>query len=326
MKKKLLSLPLLLLAGLAVALGGCDRKEKQSQGVAVKVRFGEINVSERAIPLYLGLKKGFFAKRGIDLEIRRFNGGPELMTAAAAGEIDAGSVGTPVILAAAKGMPVKVIGSPVAPGNPFVLVAKSDYATIADLKGKKIGAGNVGGGSRQAFNAIVKAKGMTLADFQTLDVGGSSNSFAALQAGQLEATVTTDLSAAKAELGGFGKVMARAADFFGRYQHSFFFATDSFISSKPDKVKAFLAAYRESIRYIKAHPDEAITFGAKELELDESALRQVLIRAVPTWSESQAVDLEGTNNAIKAIKELGDLEPANPVTAEKLVDSRFLPH
>lgn len=313
---------LLFLLVVLLSCPGCSRKEKQ--GATVKVRFGEINVSERAIPLYLGVKKGFFAKQGIDLEIRRFNGGPEQMTAAAAGEIDLGSVGTPVILAAAKGMPVKVIGSPVAPGNPFVLVAKPQYASVSALKGKRIGAGNVGGGSRQAFNAIIKSQGLTLGDFQTLDVGGSSNAFAALQAGQLEATVTTDLSAAKAELGGFGKVLARAVDFFGRYQHSFFFATDSFISSRPDKVKGFLTAYRESIRYIKEHPEEAITFGAKELELDEASLRRVLTRAVPTWSESQTVDLEGTDNAIKAVKELGDLEAANPITAKKLVDSRFL--
>lgn len=310
---------------ITLCLVACSKIEQSVQGGdRVKVRFGEINVSERSIPLYLGIKKGFFAKQGIDLEIRRFNGGPEQMTAAAAGEIDLGSVGTPVILAAAKGVPVKVIGSPVAPGNPFVLVAKPQYASVTALKGKRIGAGNVGGGSRQAFNAIIKSQGLTLGDFQTLDVGGSSNAFAALQAGQLEATVATDLPAAKAELGGFGKVLARAVDFFGRYQHSFFFATDSFINTKPDKVKGFLAAYGESIKYAKAHPDEAIGFGVKELELEEKPLRKVLTAAIPSWDERGGVDVEGTNNAINAVKELGDLEVTSPITAEKLVDGRFL--
>lgn len=323
MIKKYLVWSLLLLVAQAVALVGCDRKEKAPRGAPVKVRFGEIGVSERAIPVYLGVKKGFFLKRGVDLEIRRFNGGSELMTAAAAGEIDAGSVGTPVILAAAKGLPVKVIGSPVAPGNPFILVGKPSYATVAELKGKKIGAGNLGGGARQAFLAIIKAKGLTPGDFLALNTGGTSNAFAALQAGQLDAVITTELSAAKAELGGFGKVLARAVDFFGHYQHSFFFATDGFINSRPDKVKGFLAAYRESIRYAKEHPEEVVAYGAKELELEEDALRRVLTGAIPTWDESGAVDLEGTNNAIKALKELGELEPSNPITAERLVDARF---
>jgi ABC-type nitrate/sulfonate/bicarbonate transport system substrate-binding protein len=317
---------LLLLTAMTLCLVACTKKDKPVQtGGTVKVRFGEISVGERSIPIRLGVEKGFFVRQGIDLVVRNFNGGSELMTAAAAGEIDAGNVGTPVILAAAKGVPVKVIGSPVAPGNPFVLVAKSGYATVADLKGKKVGAGNVGGGSRQAFLAIIKSKGLTLADFQPLDIGGSANAFAALQAGQIEATITSDMSAAKAELAGFGKVLARAADYFGRYQHSFFFATTRFIETRPDKVKGFLIAYRDSVRYAKEHPEEVIAFGAGKLELEEKPLRKVLTRAIPAWSESTAVDLEGTNNAIKAIKELGDLEPTNPITAELLVDSRFLP-
>jgi ABC-type nitrate/sulfonate/bicarbonate transport system substrate-binding protein len=316
---------ILLLTVMILCLAACTKQEKPAQGGApVTVRFGEINVSERSIPFYLGIKKGFFARQGIDLQVRRFNGGTELMTAAAAGELEAGSVGTPVILAAAKGVPVKVIGSPVAPGNPFVLVAKSGYAAVNDLKGQKVGAGNLGGGSRQAFNAIIKAKGLTLGDFQVLDIGGTSNAFTALQAGQLEATITSELSAARAEQAGFGRVLARASDHFGRYQHSFLFATDNFINTHPEQVRGFLAAYRESISYIKAHPDEAIAFGARELELDEKPLRQVLSRAIPDWNEGGAVDLEGTNNAIRAVKELGDLEAANPLTAEKLVDSRFL--
>lgn len=310
---------------MTICLVACSRGSRQEGSGLTTVRFGEINVSERSIPFYLGIKKGFFARHGIDLQVRRFNGGTELMTAAAAGELEAGSVGTPVILAAAKGVPVKVIGSPVAPGNPFVLVAKSGYATVSDLKGKKVGAGNLGGGSRQAFNAIIKAEGLTLGDFQVLDIGGTSNAFTALQAGQLEATITSELSAARAEQSGFGRVLARASDHFGRYQHSFLFATDSFIGTHPELVKEFLAAYRESIRYIKAHPEEAIAFGAKELELDEKPLCLVLTRAIPTWDERGAVDLEGTNNAIRAVKELGDLEAANPLTAEKLVAGRYLP-
>jgi NitT/TauT family transport system substrate-binding protein len=316
---------LLIFITIIACLVACTKNDKTAKANGtVKVRFGEINLGERAIPIYLGVKKGFFTEQGIDLEIRRFNGGRELMTAAAAGEIDAGSVGTPVLLGAAKGLPVKIIGSPVAPGNPFVLVAQQQFKSVADLKGKKIGGGNLGGGSRQAFVAIAKANGLSLSDFQVLDTGGSANSFAALQAGQLDATITSELSAAKAEQSGFGRVLARASDHFGHYQHSFFFATQKLIDTKPENVKGFLAAYRKSIQYAKAHPDEVIAFGAKELELEEQPLRKVLTKSIPTWDENGRVDLEGTDNAIKAIKEIGDLDAANTLTAAQVVDQRFL--
>jgi ABC-type nitrate/sulfonate/bicarbonate transport system substrate-binding protein len=317
---------LLLFITITVCLAACTKSDKSAKGgEKIKLRFGEINVSERAIPIYLGVKKGFFAEQGIDLEIRRFNGGRELMTAAAANEVDAGSVGTPVLLAAAKGLPVRIVGSPVAPGNPFVLVGLKQFNSVADLKGKKIGGGNLGGGSRQAFIAIAKANGLKLSDFQVLDTGGSSNAFAALQAGQLDGAITSGLSAAKAELSGFGTVLARASDFFGHYQHSYFFATQKIIDSRPETIKGFLAAYRKSIQYVKEHPDEAIAFGVKELELEEQPLRKVLTRDLPTWDDKVPVDLEGTDNAIKAIKEIGDLESTNPLTAAQVVDQRFMP-
>lgn len=316
---------LLILITIVASLAACTKNDKPAKvGGTAKVRFGEINLGERAIPIYLGIQKGFFAEQGIDLEIRRFNGGRELMTAAAAGEVDAGSVGTPVLLGAAKGLPVKIVGSPVAPGNPFLLVAHQQFKSVADLKGKKIGGGNLGGGSRQAFVAIAKANGFSLSDFQVLDTGGSSNSFAALQAGQLDATITSELSAAKAELSGFGRVLARASDHFGHYQHTFFFATQKLIDTKPEHVSGFLAGYRKSIQYAKAHPDEVIAFGVKELEFEEAPLRTVLTKSIPTWEEHGRVDLEGTDNAIRAIKEIGDLEASNTLTAAQVVDQRFL--
>lgn len=306
-------------------LASCSSKDKAAKsGGSVKIRYGEINLGERAIPVYLGVKKGFFSEQGIELEIRRFNGGRELMTAGAAGEVDVGSIGTPVLLGAAKGLPVKIVGSPVAPGNPFVLVGQQQFKTVAELKGKKIGGGNLGGGSRQAFVAIAKANGLTLGDFQVLDTGGSSNAFAALQSGQIDGAITSELPAAKAELAGFGRVLARAADYFGHYQHSFFFATQKLIDANPEKVRGFLAAYRKSIQYAKAHPDEVITFGVKELEFEEAPLRKVLTKSIPTWDENGRVDLEGTDNAIKAIKEIGDLDAANTLTAAQVVDQRFL--
>lgn len=317
---------LLMCIAIVASLAACTTNDKPAKaGRTDKLRFGEINLGERAIPIYLGVKKGFFAEQGIDLEIRRFNGGRELMTAAAAGEVDAGSVGTPVLLGAAKGLPVKIIGSPVAPGNPFVLVGHLQFKTVAELKGKKIGGGNLGGGSRQAFVAIAKANGLTLGDFNVLDTGGSSNAFAALQSGQLDAAITSELSAAKAEVTGFGRVLARASDYFGHYQHSYFFATQKLINARPDKVKGFLAAYRKSIQYAKANPEEVITFGVKELEFEEAPLRKVLTKSIPAWEGNGRVDLEGTDNAIKAIKEIGDLEASNTLTAAQVVDSRFLP-
>jgi hypothetical protein len=78
------------------------------------------------------------------------------------------------------------------------------------------------------------------------------------------------------------------------------------------------------VEYVKAHPEEAIQFGVTELKLEEKPLRRVLDQQLPTWDASGRVDMEGTDNAIKILKDLGELDKSVNVTAQKLVDDRFL--
>jgi ABC-type nitrate/sulfonate/bicarbonate transport system substrate-binding protein len=314
-----------------LTVAGCSKEVKKAstkEGPStVKVRYASLGIGDGSIPLLQGIKKGFFTEQGIDIEIRRFRGGPEAITGAAAGEADIGSIGTPILIGAAKGVPIKIIGSPVGNGNSFILVARPQFKTIESLKGKKIGGGNPGGGSRQAFIAMTRSKGLGLLDFKVLDTGSSANAFAALQAGQLDATITTELFGAKAEIEGFGRIIARAADAeqFKRYQHTFFFASNSFIDKNPEAISGFLKGYKKSIEYVKANKEESIQFGVKELELEEKPLRRAFDRTLARLDTNLAVDLLGTNNAIKALKELGDLDKSVQITAEQLVDSRFLP-
>lgn len=322
---------ILVTLAMMLAAAGCTRENKKSspkEGSSnIKVRYASLGIGDGSIPLQLGIKKGFFSEQGLDIEIRRFRGGPEAITGAAAGEADIGSIGTPILIGAAKGVPIKIIGSPVGNGNSFILVARPQFKTIEDLKGKKIGGGNPGGGSRQAFIAMTRSRGLGLKDFQVLDTGSSANAFAALQAGQLDATITTELFGAKAEIEGFGTIIARAADAeqFKRYQHSFFFASNSFIAKNPEAVRSFLKGYKKSIEYVKSNPEESIQFGVKDLELEEKPLRRAFERTLARLDTNLDVDLVGTNNAMNALKELGDLDRSIRMTAEQLVDSRFVP-
>lgn len=319
----------LLLLTMTLAMAGCKKGEATDKGATplLKVRYASLGIGDGSIPLLQGIKKGFFRENGIDLEVRRFRGGPEAIVGAAAGEVELGSIGTPILIGAAKGVPIRIVGAPVANGNSFILVARPQYRSIGDLKGQKIGGGNAGGGSRQAFIAMARAEGLNLQDFKILDTGSSATSFAALQGGQLEACITSELYGAKAELEGFGKVIARAADAeqFKRYQHSFFFATNGFIDKHPEAVRGFLKAYKKSVEYVKANPEESIRFGVKELELEEEPLRRVFGRTLARLDTDLSVDLVGTDNAIKALKELGDLDTSTRITAGQLVDARFLP-
>jgi NitT/TauT family transport system substrate-binding protein len=313
---------LLLFAAFAT---GCASKNEQSPqtGAAQKtlIRYA---TSAGNLPISFGIKKGYFAEQGLDVKIVTISGGVEAVTAAAAGEADLGGMGSPVLVGAIAGVPITVIGSPPANGQHFILVSKPQYKSFAELKGKAVSPGAPGQGTIQAFNVIAKAKGFKPSDFQYVNAGSSANALAALQAGKVEAVITSEIVGVKAEQEGFGRILERAVDYFGHYQHSFIFATNSFIKEKPDAVRGFLAAYRKTVEYIKAHPDEAIQFAVTELQQDEVTYKKVNAKEIPTWDTSGRIDFAGTEHAIEILKDLGDIDPNSRVTAQQIVDEQFL--
>jgi len=325
---RLIMKTLAALGVLTVLASGCTKGEA-AKGThadgAAKLETIRYATSAANLPITFGIKKGFFAEQGLDVKVVTVSGGVEAVTAAAAGEAELGGMGSPIITGAAAGVPITIVGSPPSAGQPFILVARPGYHSLAELKGKPISPGGAGQGTIQAFNVIAKAKGFKLSDFQYVNAGSSANALAALQAGKVEAVITSEVIGVKAELEGFGKVLERAVDYFGHYQHTFIFATNQFIKEKPDKVRSFLVAYRKTVEYIKAHPEEAIQFGIKDLQQDEKSFRIVQAKDIPTWDTSGKVDIVGTDNAIKILKDLGEIDPKVQITANKIVDQQFLP-
>ena len=303
----------LLAAGCSKA-GGKTPDQKSDKQLTV-IRYA---TSLGNLPINFGIKKGFFAEQGLDVKVVTVSGGVEAVTVAAAGEAELGGMGSPIVVGAAAGVPITIVGSPPASGQHFVLVSKPQYKNLAELKGKPVSPGAPGQGTIQAFNVIAKAKGFKPSDFQNVNAGNSANALAALQAGKVEAIIASETLGEKAKLEGFGKIIEHAADYFGRYQHSFIFATNQYIKEKPEAVRGFLAAYRTTVEYLKAHPEEALQFAIKDLQQDEIPYRTVYGKEIPTWDTSGRIDFEGTENAIRILKELGEIDPKVQIRRSKL--------
>ena len=109
-------IPLLMFAVLAIT--GCTNKNEQSaqKGETQKtlVRYA---TSAGNLPITFGIKKGYFAEQGLDVKIVTITGGVEAVTAAAAGEADLGGMGSPILVGAAAGVPITIIGAPPASGQ-----------------------------------------------------------------------------------------------------------------------------------------------------------------------------------------------------------------
>jgi NitT/TauT family transport system substrate-binding protein len=93
--------------------------------------------------------------------------------------------------------------------------------------------------------------------------------------------IATDLgNALQGQKRGEGKVLVRFADIIRNISIYFVSATDEMIRTRPETVRAFVAAYLETLTYAKEHRDETIKIAGDVMKLDPditAALYDVVI-------------------------------------------------
>ncbi|WP_295458592.1 ABC transporter substrate-binding protein [uncultured Thiodictyon sp.] len=308
--------------GLMLLLLGVTQAQET---VTTPIRFGNLGPSTSDLYQYLGQAQGIYRRYGVDLEFVEFlQGGPEAVAAAASGQLDMGTAGTPVLIAISRGILLRLVGASPRKGQAFVLVGRPDTQDLAELKGKVVGISAVGGGSAQALRVILEANGVAGDTVKTIAFGAGPNGYLSLKSGRLAAAVLTEPSVTKAERDGIGKVLAEAAPYFPHYQAGGVFATRSFIAAHSQAIRAFFKANREAIAYARAHREELVALGHQRLGLDEALLTGVFDKEVPKWDDSGSIDNEGLLNAIAVVQSVGDISKDYRPAIEDITDPSFL--
>lgn len=114
----------------------------QGKNPAVKVRLATPVASLSYLPIHVALKKGFFARRGFDVEVIQMAAGlvtPALLNRA----IDYTTIPSGPATAAARGAPLRVIAF-TSVKLQHVLISRPEITAVSELAGKRIGAGSFG--------------------------------------------------------------------------------------------------------------------------------------------------------------------------------------
>jgi NitT/TauT family transport system substrate-binding protein len=124
--------------------GSATGAESQGKGPASakKIRLAVPSPSLSYLPIHVALQRGFFARRGFDIEVIQMAAGlaaPALLNRA----IDYTTVPSGPATAAARGAPLKVICF-ASVKLQHLLVSRPEIMTVPDLAGKRIGAGGFG--------------------------------------------------------------------------------------------------------------------------------------------------------------------------------------
>ena len=215
-------------------------------------------------PLYLAKEKGFFQKRGIDVEIVVIESPADRRAAFAADKIQgmATTVDTHVMTAAAENpIPVKQVLAMDDSNGGDGIVAKKEIKTVKDLKGKTVAAQLGAGASYFWLNYVLSQNGLKLSDIKAVDMK-AGDAGAAFVAGKVDAAVTWEPWLSKAKETPFGSVLLSSDKTPGIIVDSLAFKP-AYLKAHGDDVKKIIAAWNEAVKFGADNPKDADAIMAK---------------------------------------------------------------
>jgi len=136
------------------------------------VRVGEVGIVADA-PFYIGVEKGYFKERGLEVTLEKFASAAAAMAPLSAGQLDVvgGGISPALFNAFARAFPVRIVAarSRDLPGNTSdTLIVRSDLKdqirSFADLKGRKIAVNAPGSPLVYMLGKMLESGGLSLKD------------------------------------------------------------------------------------------------------------------------------------------------------------------
>ena len=273
MKTKCLMTTLSLLV-FVIASGVC--------GAAEKITISYSSRTYAFLPAQVAVAKGFFKDENLDpilIQMRSQVTVPALMS----GEVNYTLSFGNILTGAMQGMPFKILA--VLTDKPLHhIVARPEIKTIADLRGKRVGAQRIGGSDQLAAEAILQAKGLDLKEVQFVTLGADEPVRAEmLRKGLVDAICVAPPGPNRLAREGFN-VLGGPKDLKIGSPISAVAATDSRIKNNRDETKKVLRAVVRGLRFIHERKEEVIPIMVKWLNQTPEVARDSYDLILPSFS------------------------------------------
>ncbi len=273
-------------AGCGSSSSGTGGSASSGNGGATQVKVGVIPIVDVA-PLYLGQKKGFFSKRGIDLKMVTAQGGAAIVPGVVSGQFQFGfSNVTSLMLAQTKGVPIKSVVNGVASNGKVgadvtgVAVKKnSSIKSAKDLVGKKVAVNTLQNIGDTTVRESVRKAGGDPSKVKFVEMPFDQMP-AALDGGQVDAAWMAEPALTIARGQGARVVASPFAETDPKLTVATYFTSTKLLKQKPDLVKKFTAAMTESLEYASQHPDEARQILTGYTKISGAVLQKL---SLPSW-------------------------------------------
>jgi NitT/TauT family transport system substrate-binding protein len=277
------------------------------------------------VPLDVGMQQGFFKRHGLDIEEIDFDGSAKLQQGLGADAIDIGLGSGPELAFVAKGNSDVAIAAFAGPPDSQVLAVAKDgpIHAISDLRGKTIGISTVGSLTDWLVRELARQQGWGPDGITGVALGSESARTASLRTGGTDGMVTDVGSAIR--LGEEG--VTRMVVHFGTVAPDFIihaiFATNKLVATRPDAARRFLAAWFETIAWMRTHKNETVAIVAPVMHQTPTIAATNYDQVMPTFSTTGAFDAKALAVLSRSFVQM-NLLPAEPDMG-KLYSEAFLP-
>jgi NitT/TauT family transport system substrate-binding protein len=225
-------------------------------------------------PLELAEAKGFFDKRGLDVEFQKIEDSGARRMALAAGRVDVSiAILDELAASAANGLDVRAFLKVDDSFGGDGLVAREEITSAADLKGKSI-AFPQGLPSHYLLYHVLKDAGLSLADIEPryMEAGEAG---AAFIAGRVDAAVTWEPWLTRASETSGCKVLMSTKDRPGLIV-DLLVATPQAAENRSDDLRKLTEGWFEALEYIQSNPDDANAIMARELGVETTEFEKMV--------------------------------------------------
>ena len=253
-----------LLAALTVLSGAAPAASgKAHRQTADTITLATLPIAN-ALPLDLGIQKGFFAKQGIEIKKTILQSGNDIVLGMGSKAFDIGYVGyVPAMIARTTGIPLTIIAASEVEGTStadnwqnILVKGSSDIKTPADLAGKTVAVNALKGVGEVIIKAALKKLGVDPNSVKLLALPFPAMR-AALNNGQVDAIWTPEPFNTQAlTIDGARIVLAPGPALHNYFPNGGYVALTDWTKQNPGLAKRFAAAINESLVYAQSHPDE----------------------------------------------------------------------
>jgi ABC-type nitrate/sulfonate/bicarbonate transport system substrate-binding protein len=274
------------------------------------------------LPMFTAQAKGFYAKRGLSVDLKFTPNSDELRNGLAEGryQIAHSAIDNAFALKDKANVDIAVV---IGGDNSFNhLMVQPDIKSLADIKGKTVVVDAINTAYAFQLYEMLRQKGLNKGDYEVKSMGGTGFRLDAMAKDKaMVAAILNPPFSIRGERAGL-KDMGTAAAALGAYQGTAAFVLRSWGKANADTLVKYLEAYVEGWRWCfdPKNKAEAIKLLVERLKLPEDIATLSYDSTRDGFNRDGAIDMEGVKNVLKL---RAQFEGGTPAAAEKYLDLSY---